>query len=146
MRVVKSSKMKDMTTCKSLVVDLGTAMTKAGWAGHGEPDITLPSIVGRGRHKKAMETLGLKDSYVGRQAQSLQGILSLQAPFRQGAVQHWDDLEVLWDYIWEKEAILSNIDNTSPADHQVKKIIRTMRYHYYLVTPCHAKITPLNVL
>ena len=111
--------MKDMTTCKSLVVDLGTAMTKAGWAGHGEPDITLPSIVGRGRHKKAMETLGLKDSYVGRQAQSLQGILSLQAPFKQGAVQHWDDLEVLWDYVWEKEAIHSNIDNISPADHQV---------------------------
>ena len=53
------------------------------------------------------------------QAQSLQGILSLQAPFRQGSVQHWDDLEVLWDYIWEKEAVLSNIDNTSPADHQV---------------------------
>jgi len=28
-------------------------------------------------------------------------------------------LEVLWDYIWEKEAIHSNIDNISPADHQV---------------------------
>ena len=108
-----------MTSCKSLVVDLGTSMTKSGWAGHGEPDISVPSIVGRGRHKKAMETLGLKDSYVGRQAQSLQGILSLQAPFKQGSVQHWDDLEILWDYIWDKEAVLSNLDNTSPSDHQV---------------------------
>ena len=111
--------MKDLSACKSLVVDLGTAMTKAGWAGHGEPDITLPSVVGRGRHKRAMATLGLKDAYVGRQAQSLQGILSLRAPFRQGCVQHWDDLEVLWDYIWEKESVLSNVDNISPSDHQV---------------------------
>ena len=120
-QLITKIKMKDLTGCKSLVVDLGTATTKAGWAVHGEPDITLPSIVGRGRHKKAMETLGLKDSYVGRQAQSLQGILSLQAPFRQGSVQRWDDLEVLWDHIWEREAKLSNIDNICPSDHQVCK-------------------------
>ena len=111
--------MKDTTICKSLVIDFGTATTKAGWATHGEPDLSLPSVVGRGRHKGAMATLGLKDSYVGRQAQTLQGILSLRSPFRQGTVQHWDDLEVLWDYLWEKEAVLSQLDNTSPSDHQV---------------------------
>ena len=60
----------------------------------------VPSVVGRGRHKGAMLTLGLKDSYVGRQAQNLQGILSLRQPFRGGCVQHWDDLELLWDHVW----------------------------------------------
>jgi len=111
--------MKDTTACKSLVVDLGTSMTKAGWSEHGEPDISLPSVVGRGRHKGAMATLGLRDSYVGRQAQSLQGILSLCAPVRQGCVQNWDDLEVLWDYVWEQEAVMSRIDNICASDHQV---------------------------
>ena len=50
-----------------------------------------------------MLTLGLKDSYVGRQAQALQGILDVRQPFKQGCVQHWDDLELLWDHVWTQE-------------------------------------------
>ena len=86
----------------SVVVDLGTSSTKAGWSDRSEPDLNFPSVVGRGRHSKAMKALGLKDSYVGRHAQTLQGILSLRSPIRQGCVQHWDDLETMWDYIWER--------------------------------------------
>ncbi len=91
---------------KCLVLDLGTANTKAGWstANRGEPELVIPSVVGHGRHKGAMLTLGLSDSYVGRQAQSLQGILNLRQPFRQGCVQHWDDLELLWSYVWKQES------------------------------------------
>ena len=92
--------MHDLTNPRTLVLDLGTATTESGWTERGEPDLTVPSVVGRGRHKGAMLTLGLKDSYVGRQAQSLQGILSLRHTFRGGCVQHWDDLELLWDHIW----------------------------------------------
>ena len=61
--------MKDLTIPKSLVLDLGTASTKVGWSTHGEPEAIFPTVVGRGRHKGAMLNLGLKDSYVGRQAQ-----------------------------------------------------------------------------
>ena len=86
-----------------LVVDLGTATTKSGWSNKPEPDLSLPSIVGHGRHKGAMLTLGLSDSYVGRQAQTLQGILNIRQPFKQGCVQHWDDLELLWDHVWKHE-------------------------------------------
>ena len=50
-----------------------------------------------------MLTLGLKDNYVGRQAQTLQGILNIRQPFKQGSVQHWDDLELLWKYVWQQE-------------------------------------------
>ena len=54
-------------------------------------------------NKGAMATLGLSDSYVGRQAQTLQGILNIRQPFKQGCVQHWDDLELLWDHTWKQE-------------------------------------------
>ena len=86
-----------------LVVDLGTATTKSGWSNKPEPDLNIPSVVGHGRHKGAMATLGLSDSYVGRQAQTLQGILNIRQPFKQGCVQHWDDLELLWDHVWKQE-------------------------------------------
>lgn len=86
-----------------LVVDLGTATTKSGWAHRSRPSQNIPSIVGHGRHRGAMLTLGLKDHYVGKQAQDLQGILNVRQPFKDGCVQHWDDLELLWDHVWHQE-------------------------------------------
>ena len=50
-----------------------------------------------------MSSLGLKDCYVGSQAQSLRGILSISHPIRQGVVQNWDDLETIWTHIVENE-------------------------------------------
>merc|ERR1719367_1443146 len=46
-----------------------------------------------------MSSLGLKETYVGGAAQKLRGILDISHPIRQGSVQNWDDLEVLWSYI-----------------------------------------------
>ena len=98
---------------KCLVVDLGTATTKSGWSNKSEPDLNIPSIVGHGRHKGAMATLGLSDSYVGRQAQTLQGILNIRQPFKQGCVQHWDDLELLWDHVWKQELKRMRVSSSS---------------------------------
>ncbi len=52
--------MKDMSIPNSLVLDLGTCSTKSGWSTKGEPDYIFPTVVGRGRHKGAMKTLGLR--------------------------------------------------------------------------------------
>merc|ERR1719290_268729 len=50
-----------------------------------------------------MSSLGLKETYVGGAAQKLRGILDICHPIRQGSVQNWHDLEVLWSYILETE-------------------------------------------
>ena len=50
-----------------------------------------------------MSSLGLKDCYVGSQAQTLRGILSISQPIRAGVVQDWDDLETLWTHVVETE-------------------------------------------
>merc|ERR1719392_410954 len=50
-----------------------------------------------------MSSLGLKETYVGGAAQKLRGILDISHPIRQGSVQNWDDLEVLWSHILETE-------------------------------------------
>lgn len=82
----------------SLVLDLGTANTKLGWSQSADPCHVFPTLVGRGRHTGAMKNLGLQDSYVGRKAQNLRGILSLHSPVAQGIVNNWDDLETLWKH------------------------------------------------
>ena len=49
----------------ALVIDNGSGMCKAGFAGDDAPRAVFPSIVGRPRHQGVMVGMGQKDSYVG---------------------------------------------------------------------------------
>lgn len=92
----------------ALVIDLGSGMVKAGFAGEDEPCSVFPSIVGT-----PLVTSDAGMTYVGRRARYKGDKLTLREPIKHGVVTDWDDVETLLDHTFHDQL------QVAPHEHQM---------------------------
>jgi actin-related protein len=88
---------------QTIVIDNGSGAMKGGYGGDDDPRAVFPAIVGRPRFPGVMVGMGQKDSYVGDEAQSHRGMMTLAYPITNGVVTNWDDMEKLIYFMLNNE-------------------------------------------
>ncbi|XP_072923915.1 uncharacterized protein [Hemitrygon akajei] len=78
----------------------GSGFCKSGIVGNSIPTSVIPSVMGFPKATKGKHSASLKDCYVGKAAQARREVLSLTYPIERGMVTSWDEMEMIWRYIF----------------------------------------------
>eukprot|EP00457_Paulinella_chromatophora_P005541 gb/GEZN01005558.1/.p1 GENE.gb/GEZN01005558.1/~~gb/GEZN01005558.1/.p1 ORF type:complete len:392 (-),score=59.82 gb/GEZN01005558.1/:613-1746(-) len=95
-------------TNQPVVIDNGSGLIKAGFAGNEQPKLIFPSYVGRPKHVKVMVSSHEGDLFVGDKAKELRGILKLNYPMKHGVIRDWKDMQHIWTHTYTQLNIVQD--------------------------------------
>eukprot|EP00766_Chilomastix_caulleryi_P001418 gnl/Chilomastix_caulleri/239.p1 GENE.gnl/Chilomastix_caulleri/239~~gnl/Chilomastix_caulleri/239.p1 ORF type:complete len:383 (+),score=132.51 gnl/Chilomastix_caulleri/239:92-1240(+) len=86
-----------------VVIDNGSGMCKAGFAGDEAPRSVFSAIVGIPKGQVSMVGVGSKSVYIAEEAQAKRGILTLFYPIEHGIIVNWEHMEKIWHHTFYNE-------------------------------------------
>lgn len=105
-----------------VIIDIGEASCKVGFAGNEKPVSIFPTIVGREKYRSVMYDTQehTRSSYVGDDCTNMRGVLKISYPISRGNVMNWEDFYELLTHIFY------NVLRVEPSQHPVIYIEHTM--------------------
>lgn len=97
--------LNDVIVNQPVVIDNGSGVIKAGFAGDQIPKCRFPNYVGRPKHVRVMAGALEGELFVGPRAEEHRGLLSIKYPMEHGIVTDWNDMERVWSYIYSKDQL-----------------------------------------
>lgn len=85
-----------------VVIDNGSGVLKAGFAGVDHPKVLFPTYVGRPKHTRVMAGAIEGDYFVGRKAEEWRGLLKIRYPIEHGIIKDWNDMENIWHHTYSE--------------------------------------------
>ena len=98
---------------EAIVMDIGSSMCKAGFAGDEAPRVVFPAVIGRPRHQPTMVGVDLRDYCIGDDVQCKRALYDLSFPVQRGMVTNWEDMEKVWNHAFHNEL------RVDPREHSV---------------------------
>eukprot|EP01063_Lacrimia_lanifica_P035265 TRINITY_DN6688_c0_g3_i1.p1 TRINITY_DN6688_c0_g3~~TRINITY_DN6688_c0_g3_i1.p1 ORF type:complete len:376 (+),score=158.80 TRINITY_DN6688_c0_g3_i1:174-1301(+) len=90
-----------MDFTRTVVIDNGSGVIKAGFGGQDKPSCLLQNVVGRPKHAAVMSGGALQgDMFVGDTVEHHRGVLRLTYPMEHGHVTNWSDMEAVWSHLF----------------------------------------------
>jgi centractin len=93
-----------------IILDIGSAYVKCGFAGEPGPRFVFPTITGTEKYKTVLVDVAARNIYVGNDCMKMRGVLKVKHPIERGAILDWDDYYELLNYVFYS---LLRIDNLS---------------------------------
>ena len=95
-----------------IILDVGSAYVKLGFAGEPSPRFVFPCIVGTEKYRAVMVDVGgQRNFYVGNDAMKMRGVLKVKYPIQRGAIMDWEAYYEILNYIFYTLLRIENLSN-----------------------------------
>ncbi|CAF4233917.1 unnamed protein product, partial [Adineta steineri] len=89
---------------RPIVIDNGSSIIKAGFAGDDTPQVILQNVIHHQRHTSLQPDTSHSDYFVGNKLfKDKDASLNCSYPMEHGIVTNWDDMEKIWHHIFVSE-------------------------------------------
>ncbi|MBN1801321.1 MAG: zinc ribbon domain-containing protein [Candidatus Lokiarchaeota archaeon] len=83
-----------------IIIDMGSAYVKIGFAGEPGPRFIFPCITGTEKYKAVMADVSTRSIYVGDDAMKMRGVLKVKRPIERTTIMSWEDFYEILNHIF----------------------------------------------